>query len=414
MKELKPAEDWDWNAWFWLDQEEFEGEWNMGRCRYRSKKAVGRGTDGRLFLMVWTNPDKYDGHKFTQEFYEIDPAEYAALLDRAIRQGTVEPKERETLIERANAPFLPPWDIHKALVVYRDDRYTLGQQEDLPYLIAKGKTYTLTCHPYEPCLYITDEGGVKTAVHNAFEPFGVLESFSEGKTVTSITGMEYDAKDFCRMVEYAADMGNIHIDEAEKVFGGRPKQKNPPAAREKGQTDRPAGSETAPRPGGDRCPDDVFYSLMAGYPDCVIDYCIVKNEHITLDRNAHWMALMRACNRLMRSEDGSVIWHFDLGRAEGKRIAAEALFAPIEKNGALNYRKAFLNPPHGCSYTKKDFELVNTLLFPKGTEELEVYQWTTDWSEYFDEGHEWWGALCYTVYDKALDRFAVILASATD
>ena len=61
-----------------------------------------------------------------------------------------------------------------------------------------------------------------------------------------------------------------------------------------------------------------------------------------------------------------------------------------------------------------DFDRVNAALFPNGTNELEVYEWTTDWSDYFDEGHEWWGALCFTVYDKTLDRFAVIMASATD
>ena len=33
---------------------------------------------------------------------------------------------------------------------------------------------------------------------------------------------------------------------------------------------------------------------------------------------------------------------------------------------------------------------------------------------YFDDGNEWWGALCYTVYDKNLERFVVIMASATD
>ena len=43
-----------------------------------------------------------------------------------------------------------------------------------------------------------------------------------------------------------------------------------------------------------------------------------------------------------------------------------------------------------------------------------MYEWTTDWSDYFDEGREWWGTLCLTVYDKTLGRFAVILASATD
>ena len=61
-----------------------------------------------------------------------------------------------------------------------------------------------------------------------------------------------------------------------------------------------------------------------------------------------------------------------------------------------------------------DFDRLNAALFPEGTEGLEVYEWTTDWSEYFDEGREWWGTLCLTVYDKGMDRFVVILASATD
>ena len=117
------------------------------------------------------------------------------------------------------APFIPPWDIHKAVVVYRDGRYTLGQQNDRPYLIANGKRLTLTCHPYEPCLYITEEDGCKTAVHNAFDPFDVLDAFSRGETITSITGREYDARDFCRMVEYAAGMADIGINDAETVLG---------------------------------------------------------------------------------------------------------------------------------------------------------------------------------------------------
>ena len=80
----------------------------------------------------------------------------------------------------------------------------------------------------------------------------------------------------------------------------------------------------------------------------------------------------------------------------------------------MNYRKAFLKPPHTNSYSDADFYKINAALFPNGTGGLEVYEWTTDWSEYFDEGHEWWGTLCLTVYDKALNRFAVIMSSATD
>ena len=92
----------------------------------------------------------------------------------------------------------------------------------------------------------------------------------------------------------------------------------------------------------------------------------------------------------------------------------KALFAPVNADEWLNYRKAFLRPPHGNVYTDDDFERVNAALFPGGADALEAYRWTTDWSDYFDEGHEWWGALCLTVYDKTLDRFVVILASASD
>ena len=110
--------------------------------------------------------------------------------------------------------------------VYRDERYVLGMYDGYPYLTINDKKYVLTCHPYEPCLYITREGGSMTAVHNAFDPFYVLEAFRGGETVTSVTGLEYDAKGFCRMIEYAADMVNINIDDAERVFGGRAKKKN--------------------------------------------------------------------------------------------------------------------------------------------------------------------------------------------
>ena len=49
-----------------------------------------------------------------------------------------------------------------------------------------------------------------------------------------------------------------------------------------------------------------------------------------------------------------------------------------------------------------------------GTDALDIYEWSTDWSDYFDDGHEWYGACCWSVYDKSMDRFVVMLVSATD
>ena len=297
--------------------------------------------------------------------------------------------------------------------VYRDDRYVLGWKDGVPFLEIGGEAYKLTCHPYEPCLYITDRDGGLTAVHNAFDPSSVLEAFSEGRIVASITGTEYDAQDFCRMVEYAAGMYDIPIDEAEKVFRGRAKKKNPAP---KKQRENPIVHDgNSPRPEFGRIiENDPFYDLIAAYPDCMIDYCLVKNEHTESGFSAHWNALLWACRQLFVDEEDETIWHFDLGKADAKPIDAQALFAPVDPNGKLNYRKAFLCPPYPNHCTNADFDRVNAALFPSGTDVLEVFEWTTDWSEYFDEGREWWGTLCLTVYDKALDRFIVILASATD
>ena len=153
--------------------------------------------------------------------------------------------------------------------------------------------------------------------------------------------------------------------------------------------------------------EDPFYRLIAEYPDLVVDYFIVGDERY-LGCGSHFRALKTSFGGL-REE-----WEGDPGRAAGKRIDTAEMFSPDCPPGRLNYRRAFLDPPHTNSYTEKDFARVNSALFPNGTDGLEVYEWTTDWSEYFDEGHEWWGALCLTVYDGTLGRFVVIMASATD
>ncbi len=166
-----------------------------------------------------------------------------------------------------------------------------------------------------------------------------------------------------------------------------------------------AKAETAPS-------DDPFYALLAEYPRCVVEYSIVPgNPSSCRGCEAHRLALKQTF-RKYAEDDGEM--SYDVIAARGKQIDAAKLFAPACEAEALNYRGAFLHPPHGTGYTDADFDRVNAALFPNGTDKLEVYEWTTDWSNFFDDGHEWWGALCLTVYDKSLDRFAVILTSATD
>jgi hypothetical protein len=43
-----------------------------------------------------------------------------------------------------------------------------------------------------------------------------------------------------------------------------------------------------------------------------------------------------------------------------------------------------------------------------------IYQWNTDWSDYFEDGHEWWGAFMWTVELTDKNIIIAIAGSATD
>ena len=294
------------------------------------------------------------------------------------------------------------------IVIYTGGPYVFYIKNGLPYLTFNGKTFALTCHPYEPCLYINGPEGERAAVHNSFDPLAAAEVFLEGRTLRSVTGREYGPEDFCRMVDYASGKGDMQIDDAERVFGS--------AQVKTGQLVKAADKEEpvpdAPATEGLVITDDPFYRLAAEYPDAAVEYCLVKNPHTGSGEQDHRAALSAAAGKLFRDEAGNKVWNGRPEKALGNPVDPEVLFAPLAND--MNYRKAFRCPPWGNQYEDGDFDRVNAVLFPGGTAGLTVYEWTTGWSDYFDDGREWWGTLCLTVYDSRTDRFAVIMASATD
>jgi hypothetical protein len=97
-------------------------------------------------------------------------------------------------------------------------------------------------------------------------------------------------------------------------------------------------------------------------------------------------------------------------------VRYDAEWVPNDENfgTTVPYWYALMEPVHGRRNKPEDFKKVNEVLFPNGTDALDIYEWTTDWSDFFDAGHEWYGACCWTVYDKSLNRYVVMLVSATD
>ncbi|MCR5815032.1 MAG: hypothetical protein K6G15_11165 [Desulfovibrio sp.] len=196
---------------------------------------------------------------------------------------------------------------------------------------------------------------------------------------------------------------------------------------------------------------DPFYEIIKQYDRCVIEYCLMKDDapyrKMLSHREAVLFAMLRLVDQSLEDKRAAEIrwgkavaddlcpWAYDMDKAKATPIDTAAfLHAPeirrIDRNGCrfydcgrnsypdeagrIPYWYAFLEPPHGTRYTPDDFRKVNAALFPKGSEALAAYEWTTDWSDYFDDGHEWWGAACWSVYDGRLNRYAVLFASATD
>ena len=194
---------------------------------------------------------------------------------------------------------------------------------------------------------------------------------------------------------------------------------------------------------------DPFYKMMEEYKDCIIDYCIIEADIPYRGESSHkdviQFAMLKVIERNIDeqlkaqikyckdvSEEGFP-WSLDIAKAKAYLIdSSTLLYAPktMRTNHAgqrvydgvlpdfcstkIPYWYAFLEPPHTPEYGLNDFHRVNSLLFPEGADELEIYEWTTDWSNYFDAGHEWWGTACWSIYDKRMNRYIVIMASTTD
>ena len=165
--------------------------------------------------------------------------------------------------------------------------------------------------------------------------------------------------------------------------------------------------------------DDIFFKDYKKYERCVIDYFILKCDCDI----SHKDIVLYSMKRIKEIYDFEISINEKLMKYE--LIDSKEFFQipnnynEDKKNITTKINKRpywylFLNPPYETNYTIDDFIKINDILFPKGKDDLEIYDWSVDWSNYFLEGLEWWGARCISIYDKSMDRYVVILASATD
>src|SRR5262249_19794836 len=95
---------------------------------------------------------------------------------------------------------------------------------------------------------------------------------------------------------------------------------------------------------------------------------------------------------------------------------ATAVVEPVERFLA-DYWYAFSNPPYplrsGGEPAENLFRRVNELLFGE-LARWSIRRWSTDWSDYFTYGLDWWGAFLWTLVREDGARALWVGASTTD
>lgn len=176
----------------------------------------------------------------------------------------------------------------------------------------------------------------------------------------------------------------------------------------------------------------AYEMLHKTYSQCLLDYVILQSGKAYVGEASHKKAVLEAFGIL--SQRARVGNHFNYkvdifpeAMSATPCPASQFLTLPDNpyyqnKSGKthsfdipfpLPYWFAFLEPPYGVPYTTEDFMKLNQVLFPF-PDSLEVYAWNNEFSNYFDDGKEWWGTGCWSAYDPVTTIFVVIGASLTD
>jgi len=152
----------------------------------------------------------------------------------------------------------------------------------------------------------------------------------------------------------------------------------------------------------------------------VVEYDFFHEDRAGTPESFHREAAIAGLPHHQRNEHllngGPISWETFWGTddVEPKQIADNAWSTA----GVDGYKTAFFLPPHDLAGSPEEkrrlFERINRHVFGANPANVEIFGWSTNWSDYFDQGHEWWGAFYWTIRPRRGRDFVVIGASATD
>lgn len=95
----------------------------------------------------------------------------------------------------------------------------------------------------------------------------------------------------------------------------------------------------------------------------------------------------------------------------------ENIYGPAWKFDGKGFCYAFSAPPYGTNPKKETYRIYHffvTHFLNNFKDDLEIYEWSDDWSNYFNLAKEWRGCFFWTVHNKSKNLLIVIAGSTTD
>ena len=102
--------------------------------------------------------------------------------------------------------------VAKFLAEAMDPEPRLIMEDTAVWFVYHGEKYFISCHPYEPCLYLKQGDKYALTLHNAFTQEEIIKVFRAGQRLRAIDGTTYDEAEFCKVLAGALDHGRVNVD----------------------------------------------------------------------------------------------------------------------------------------------------------------------------------------------------------
>lgn len=190
---------------------------------------------------------------------------------------------------------------------------------------------------------------------------------------------------------------------------------------------------------------------------CVFNFVVLRPEiNVTVDESIHRQALTRLHEKLMKDSwdwhndliknpeyinpgDPAISWELD--KAVATVLSREEIHNLIlvedYERGPLAFYGSFREPPYGTEFKRGELEaraLFHEWCQALGLEEQDdvvVINWVKgfkrewvdnadaipgreSWSDYFNDGLEWWGVWCLTIWNPKRRILSALIASTSD